>query len=98
MASNASDWIVCAAIKLGDGIFAVAQPPGRHNHILQHLGLNRHAAQGPVTVPESHQGFLTSSGRFVEREEAGKIALAAGQVKIGVLSSQNKKLYTEDMW
>lgn len=39
-----------------------------------------------------HQGFVTSSGRFVDREEAAKIAVFAGQV-IGI-----EILFSEDLW
>ncbi len=43
------------------------------------------------------QGFVTSTGRFVGREEAMRIALAAGQVVYGDTSGQKDTLYSEDI-
>lgn len=42
----------------------------------------------------SLQGFLTSDGRFVERDEAGKIAWEAGQLK----SKPKKPFLSEHIW
>lgn len=42
------------------------------------------------------QGFITSSNRFVDREEAAKIALAAGQIK--QLTYSKKDLYSEELY
>jgi hypothetical protein len=43
------------------------------------------------------KGFLTNRNRFVDREEAMRIALKAGQVKAG--DTQNEtKLYSEDLY
>ena len=44
----------------------------------------------PVT---GKQGFVTNTGRFVSREEAVKIALAAGQI-----TEAKDKLFSEDLW
>lgn len=41
------------------------------------------------------QGFVTSEGKFVDREEARKIAEAAGQ---GNLPPRYIELYSEDLW
>lgn len=45
---------------------------------------------------ETYQGFLTSTGRFVDRKEAAKIALASGQIE--KLNYSNKELYSEDLY
>lgn len=42
------------------------------------------------------QGFVTSTGRFVDRKEAAKIALAAGQIK--ELKYQKETLFSEELW
>jgi len=42
------------------------------------------------------QGFTTSTGRFVSREEAARIAQAAGQIKR--LKYSSKQLFSEEMW
>lgn len=41
----------------------------------------------------AHQGFMTSNGRYVERPEAAKIAIEAGQVR-----ADCKILFSEDLW
>lgn len=45
---------------------------------------------------EEVQGFLTSTNRFVDREEAAQIALKCGQIK--ELKYSSKKLYSEDLY
>jgi hypothetical protein len=40
-----------------------------------------------------HQGFLTSMGRYVDREEAAKIAFAAGQIPQDYGSLMSEHLY-----
>lgn len=47
-------------------------------------------------VGEEIQGFLTNKNRFVDREEAAKIALAAQQ--IDCLQYSKTKLYSEDLY
>lgn len=42
------------------------------------------------------QGFLTSRGRFVNRVEAGKIAIAAQQIE--ELSYSDTDLFSEDLY
>lgn len=39
------------------------------------------------------QGFVTVTGRFVDRKEAAKIAYDCGQIDI-----QKKELFSEDLW
>jgi len=61
----------------------------RHNNILW---------QSPaISRKLKHQGFLTSTGRFVDREEAFNIAEAAGQLndrnRFG-----NRTLFSEDLY
>lgn len=47
--------------------------------------------KGKATVT---QGFITSYGRFVSREEASRIAKSCGQVKVGI----GKTLFSEDVF
>jgi hypothetical protein len=42
------------------------------------------------------QGFITTKNRFVDREEAARIALSSGQIK--KLSYSKKSLYSEDLY
>lgn len=53
---------------------------------MRNLGIKHfHRAEG--------QGFVTSKGRFVFRDKAGKIAFEAGQI-----DKETKLLFSEDMW
>ena len=80
--------IVAAAIRLDGEVYSVEQP-GRHAAVILKI-----VQAGRKLIGEA-QGFLTDTGEFVDRIEAGKIALAAGQV------SELKwppTLYSEDLW
>lgn len=65
-----------------------APPPARHHNLF--------ALAWPVVPTE--QGFLTSSGRFVDREEGLKIALGSGQPMIDHPSRHDRLLFSEDLW
>lgn len=78
--------IVAAAIKVGKMTIS-APPPARHHR----WNYNR-----KTVVQPSGQGFLTSAGRFVGREEALKLALAAGQLLKP--NFQPDQLFSEDLW
>lgn len=74
-----------------------APPPARH-HTLIHP-LNHHAKGGGYKrVQPEDQGFLTSTGRFVDRKEAMTIAVSSGQPMINHPSRNNHTLYSEDLW
>jgi len=45
---------------------------------------------------EHTQGFVTDDGKFVDREEAAKIALQRGQIK--KLKFNSKELFSEDLY
>jgi len=84
--------ILCAAI-CNPEEFDMADKPliycgYRHNNILwqgKHVSRNSY-----------HQGFLTSSGRFVSREIAASIALRAKQ--INELQFSDEDLFSEDLY
>jgi hypothetical protein len=46
-----------------------------------------------LTNSTSKQGFLTSTGRFVDREDAAKIAHKSGQIR-----NCPYALFSEDLW
>ena len=50
-------------------------------------------ANKQVNLRQGQEGFVTSSGLFVDREQAGKIAYSAGQIK-----RPKKRLISEDLW
>lgn len=48
---------------------------------------------GEEQIAGRHQGFLTSAGRYVDREEGMRIARAAGQTE-----SEKSGLFSEDLY
>lgn len=81
---------VATAAILIDGVIHTLPRPGRHHDIIRHLV--RKGFKKPVV---GEQGFVLTDGRFVVRELAAKIALAAGQCK--ELRSP-PRLFSEDLW
>ena len=79
--------IVSVAVKIDDNVIAVVEPPGRHEDILVPL------YKFGVDIT-GEQGFMTSKGRFVDRGEADRIAIAAGQTK----KHNEYCLVSEDLW
>ena len=84
------EYILCAAIWFDDGKEYAHQPKNidsglvfcgwMHGCIFAQIGgtVRERKALG---IPEKEQGFLTSKNRFVNREEAAKIAIKSGQIK-----------------
>jgi hypothetical protein len=52
--------------------------------------------EGELTRCETVQGFMTSTGRFVDRKEAWEIAVASGQIDEN--RGYNKELFSEDLY
>jgi len=65
--------------------------PCRHHHILWTMA---RAFDGHMVMPDD-QGFWTSEGRYVQREEAARIAVLAGQIE---KPNWPPDLYSEDLW
>lgn len=69
-------------------VIVSAPPPARHHNLF--------------ALPDKKwrykSGFLTSTGRFVGREEARRIALASGQPMIDHPSRHDRLLFSEDLW
>jgi hypothetical protein len=85
--------IVAAAIYHGGTIFLPR--PARHHTILQ--AMDTEMQIGGVINPQQ-QGFITSTGRYVNRTEAWYIALAAGQITRKTSGEDTPNLYSEDLW
>lgn len=95
--------ILCSAIWYDDGVKRDHLPANVESGIVA-CGL-RHSNCFTVLItmfPDrrylktSKQGFLTSKGRFVNRREAWKIALSAGQVEPEPW--EGSQLFSENLW
>lgn len=78
-----------------DHLIVSAPPPARHGSLLHPL----HTLG--IRVGPDDQGFVTNTGRFVERAEALKIALAANQTfrPDGPYKDHGgSELFSEDLW
>ncbi len=81
--------ITAAAIKIDNNIYSLPAP-ARHDDVRMML-----KNKGIKSVT-GLQGFITNTGRFVDREEAARLALASGQIK--ALKFQKNELFSEDLW
>ncbi len=61
------------ACKLADGTLKTGSS---HGSIIANNSI-----QGGSRIEKCNEGFLTSTGRFVDRKEAAQIAYAAGQIE-----------------
>ncbi len=75
-------------------IILTLPPPARH-HTLMHAG---YCLKGEKPVQSFEQGFITSTGRYVNRFEGMDIALASGQPFAGEFKTPGKQLYSEHLW
>jgi hypothetical protein len=98
--------VLCAAIWVDDGQEHPHLPRNlktgvvfagwRHHNCFTALNLVFPRPTGPVDEEQlagKHQGFLTTWGRFVDRDEAGRIAFEAGQVDRDDLHLTSEHLY-----
>ena len=63
----------------------------RHNHAMAAA----RRATGDFAIHDEEQGFILQDETFVDREEAGRIALKAGQIS---KLNWGVQLYSEDLW
>lgn len=96
--------IISAAIRWNGTVQSVPMP-GRHHDVIRHIVDNNPACQTVI----GEQGFISgdgaTQGRFVTREEARKIAEAAGQLIASDKDAdgvpfvrQHSQLFSEDVW
>lgn len=83
--------IVSAAIYCG-AIISLPRP-ARHGTIIATMDTTM-GIDGILAYPD-RQGFITDTGRFVNRVEAYGIAWKAGQIISG---SKGPQLFSEDLW
>jgi hypothetical protein len=86
-----TEGILSAALCCREVIFSMPRP-NRHHHILQAAFP---AGETPPPYP-LYQGFLTTTGRFVDRFDAMVIAREAGDFKDG--DPKRPELFSEDLW
>jgi hypothetical protein len=92
--------IEAVAVKYGDLILSV-EKPGRHHHVFwaldKAIGGQEKMVNGryPFVGTET-QGFITSTGRFVDRIEGCKLARAADQIKHK--TGPADMLFSDCMW
>jgi hypothetical protein len=84
-----TETIVAAALRKDELIFSIP-PPARHHTIFW--------AMAPLYIEPINfdQGFVTSTGRFVARNEACSIAREAKQILIK--TGPEYELFSEDVW
>ena len=75
-----------------DFLTITAPPPARHHTLLHTMPPEMREPRGV------DQGFITSTGRYVDREEALRIAIASGQPMIDHPSRHDRLLFSEDLW
>lgn len=84
--------IVIAAAVLHNGKIYTMPPPKRHHNIIQAMS----RTEGLERVTQAQQGFRLCDNSFATREEARKVADAAGQTS--ERDMHHEKLYSEDLW
>lgn len=97
--SDKDEWILCSAIKRRERRVVDGNPywEGTNDILDIELGMRHHDIfrrfGEEVDEHMEAQGFYTSKGRFVGREEAAKIAYAAGQI-----FTPTNRLFSEDLY
>lgn len=108
--NDPDEYIICAAVWFKTGMPAEHQPTnvnqgfvicGRRHHncfaTMKVLTDNNLPLFKTLRRAEQVQGFLTNKNRFVDREEAMKIAVEFGQVN-RVSTRKNEELFSEDLY
>lgn len=90
--NNFIEEIIQVAILHKDIIHTMPRPK-RHADVVIAMAKE---VEGKIIPAVGVQGFLTNTGRFVDRKEGAKIALATGQIK--ELKYQPNTLFSEDLW
>jgi hypothetical protein len=86
------EFCICAAIKTDSGTIF----PCRRHH--QGLHLVHVTSSETITDGKNAQGFLTSNNRFVGREEAYKLQIAAGIESKSHDGYHGELLFSEDLY
>ena len=89
---NTVETIERAAIFYNGTIYSVPRP-GRHHTVIQMMARDGFPNEAMAL---KNQGFVTNTGRFVDRYEGAKIARAAGQIVRD--PTPPDMLTSEDVW
>lgn len=93
--------IVGVAVQYQGNLYALMRP-ARHCHFSATYNEKSRKAgwnfpwkgwKDPVFVSKGVQGFITSVGKFLDREEGAKYALEHGQI-----DKEKSMLFSEDLW
>lgn len=85
--------VVCAANQFMGHIVLGA----RHFDSSMHRAINDAYGKYPPKHEDWHQGFIDQNGNYMSREEAWKVAEAAGQI-IRRVGGDGDKLYSENLY
>jgi hypothetical protein len=90
-------FIVAAAIKDTNGGVHYMSPPARHYNIIWWMKgrYNQLTGMPDIFFDDGEQGFITNEMKFVDRREAMKITMAAGQYDN---PDNDDELFSEDLW
>lgn len=80
--------IVAAAVRVNGAVVLSVPAPGRHHNIIN--------AEFFPSEEAYVEGFLTSAGTFVDRENALELAIKAGQ--FNAPTEGKRELFSEDLW
>lgn len=92
--SFVNETVLFAAVKAVDGTIVAVTRPGRHHHCLHFMMSGEYDFAPEDTV---HQGFITSAGRYIDREEAARMAYVEKQYK-DEYAVYPTKLFSEDLF
>jgi hypothetical protein len=86
--------ITHSACKTPDDRFWIKKAPARHHDVFRIMQAHGFTAWG-----SEETGFWTNEQRYVDREEAWRIAEAAGQLnERAPTDGRGGTLYSEDVW
>ncbi len=80
--------VVAAAIRKDGKVWSLP-PPARHDTVMVMM-FDDHG----VKAKDADQGFLLDDGTFADRDEAGRVAIEAGQIE----RLSRLTLFSEDLW
>jgi hypothetical protein len=91
---SSTERIVSAALQRPGGAISALPAPYRHHDIIRHMS---GVGWSPAKIALCEQGFVTDTGRFVDRKSAWRIADAAGQIS-RLPGGVEGLLFSENLW